>query len=60
MQKCVWKEYRTVKKPIVKAPVPFIVAVRDFVCPHLEVRFVSARMDTGQVLKDDVVCVFIL
>jgi hypothetical protein len=47
MQKFFWKERRTVKKPTIEAPVPFIVAVKDFVCPHLEVRFVSARMDTG-------------
>lgn len=55
MQKCVWKAHWPAKKATVKGPVPFIVVARDFVCPHLEVRFVSARTDTGRVLKVDVV-----
>jgi hypothetical protein len=43
------------KKPIVKAHVPLTVVVKDFACPQLQVRFVSARMGTGQVHKVDVV-----
>ncbi|XP_033608850.1 uncharacterized protein LOC111868224 isoform X2 [Cryptotermes secundus] len=55
MQKFALKECRTVKKPTVKAHVPLTIVVKDFTCPHLQVRFVSARMGTGQVHKVDVV-----
>jgi hypothetical protein len=57
MQKSVLKECRTLRKPTVEAHVPFTAVVKDFVCPHLEVRFVSARMGTGQVHKADVVSI---
>jgi hypothetical protein len=55
MLRFVWKECRTARKHTVEAPVPFIVVVKDFACPLLQVRFVSARMVTGQVHKVDVV-----
>jgi hypothetical protein len=44
-----------VQKPTVEAHVPFTVVVKDFACPHLQVKFVPARMDIGQVHKVDVV-----
>jgi hypothetical protein len=60
MQKFVLKECKTVKKPTVKAHVPPTAVVKDFACPHLQVRFVSARMGTGQVHKVDVVSMCLL
>jgi hypothetical protein len=57
MQKFVLKECRTMKKHTAEAHVPLTVVVKGFVCPQLQVRFVSARMGTGQVHKANVVSV---
>jgi len=58
MQKLILKEARIVKTHIIEVHLLFIFVVKDFACPHLQVRFVSARMDFGQVHKVDVVSVF--
>jgi len=58
MQKFILKEARIVKAPIIEVHLLFTFVVKDFACPHLQVRFVSARMDIGQVHKVDVVSVF--
>jgi hypothetical protein len=58
MQKFMLKESRIVKTPIFEVHVLLTFVVKDFTCPHLQVRFISARMDIGQVHEADVVSVF--
>jgi hypothetical protein len=58
MQKFVLKEARIVKTPIIKVHLLFTFVMKDFACPHLQVRFISAMMDIGQVHEVDVVSVF--
>jgi adenine-specific DNA glycosylase len=54
MRKFVLKEARIVKTPIIEVHLLFTFVVKDFACPHLQVRFISAMMDIGQVHEVDV------
>jgi hypothetical protein len=58
MQKLSLKETRILKTPIIEVHALFTFVMQDFTCPHLPVRFVSARMDIGQVHEVNVVSVF--
>jgi hypothetical protein len=58
MQKFILKEARIVKTHIIEVHLLFTFVVKDFAFPHLQVRFVSARLDVGQVHEVNVVSVF--
>jgi hypothetical protein len=47
MQKFILKEPRIVRTPTIEVHVLFTFVMKDFTCPHLQVRFISARMDIG-------------
>ena len=57
MQKFILKEARRVKAPIMEVHALFTFVVKDFACPLLQVRYVSAWRDIGQVHEVDVVSV---